>query len=116
MQCLNDRFTVDNDACDMEIGFALLQGQGKGPAKPVSCWLRTLTPGESAHDTSHRKDLAVLSPALLLHPYLERSKLIGRINYQALKWILILSNATRKLTQWRLCLFNFNLRLFTALE
>ena len=66
------KYTLDTDACDVQIGCILLQDQpdSKTP-KPVGFWSRTLTPAEKGYDTTNKECLAVVWAVLTLRPYLE---------------------------------------------
>ena len=67
------RYTIDTDACNVQIGCVLLQDQEdeKPTRKPIGYWSRTLFQAEQGYHTTERECLAVVWAVLLLRPYLE---------------------------------------------
>ena len=72
------KYTVDTDACDLQVGCVLLQEQEDGTNRPVGYWSRTLTKPEKAYTVTERECLAVVWAVLLLRPYLEGARFTVR--------------------------------------
>lgn len=93
-------FVIDVDACDTQIGCALLQSaepiaeeEASLPdLHPVGFFSRTLTPAEQNYSATERECLGVVWAIQPLRPYLERSKFIVRSDHEPLRWLLNLGD------------------------
>lgn len=79
------KYTLDIDACDRQLSFALLQKQEHATTSPMVYWSRTLTNEEKNIDRTHREYLAVGWAILLLHPHLEGCRFIFRTDHHELR-------------------------------
>ena len=62
---------MDTDACDHQLGAALLQEDENGVRHPVGFWSRRLLPAERNYSASERECLAVIWAVQIIRPYLE---------------------------------------------
>ena len=53
-------FSIDTDACDYQIGAALMQTYEDGTRHPVGYWSRSLNPVEQNYSTTEKECLAVV--------------------------------------------------------
>lgn len=63
-------FSEDTDACDEQVGCALMQKHEDGTRHPIGFWSRTLSLPERNCNTSERECLAVIWAVQILRPYL----------------------------------------------
>ena len=101
-------FSVDTDACDKQIGCALMQVQEDGKRYPIGFWSRSLTAPERNYSASERECLAVVWAVQLLRPYLEHKHFVLFTDHQALRWIFDLSDLHGRLGRWRLRLLQYD--------
>jgi RNase H-like domain found in reverse transcriptase len=101
-------FTLNTDASDNQLGFCLLQEQPDGTQKPIGYWSRGLTSTEKNYSTTEKECLEIVWAILHLRPYLEGKKFIIRTDHHSLRWVLNLSDAQYRLSQWRLRLLEFD--------
>lgn len=101
---------VDTDACDVQIGWVLLQQQPDGIAKFIGYWSRSFTNAKRKCDTTQPEHLEIVWAVLLLHPYSKSTLFSTCTDYDFLSWILNLMDSTERLTRRlpRLSKFNFN--------
>lgn len=99
--------TIDNDNCDVELGWVLLKQKPDEATKLIGCWSRSFT---DTYDTTKRKYLAIVWLIFFLQPYQKGTRLIIRIDHDTLKRILNLTYSTGRVACWRLRLseFEFN--------
>ena len=101
-------FSIDTDACEHQIGCALLQTYPDGIRYPVGFWSRSLNPAERNYSVSEKECLAVVWAMQLLRPYLERNHFQVFTDHQPLRWLLSISDANGRLARWRLLLQEFD--------
>lgn len=101
------QFTLDTDACNVQIGCVLLQDQPDQTKRPVDYWSRSLTSAKRAYDTTHKECLAIVWAVLLICPYLEGTKFTIRTDHDSLRSILNIIDATGRLARWELRLSEF---------
>eukprot|EP00171_Calliarthron_tuberculosum_P013079 IDg13079t1 len=77
-------FSIDTDACDHQVGFALFQEQEDGKRKAVGYWCRTLTAAEKNYSMMEKECLALVYGIVTCHPYLLGHKFIANIDHSAL--------------------------------
>ncbi len=53
-------FSVDTDACDYQIGCALMQEQEDGTRNPIGFWSRALSPAEKNYSVGENEFLGVV--------------------------------------------------------
>lgn len=80
------QYFVDSDASGGHLGCVLSQDQEDKQLKPVAYLSRSCNV-EQNYETTHKKCLAVVWPALTLRSYLERSHFVVRTNYKSLRRI-----------------------------
>ena len=101
-------FSVDTDACEYQIGCALMQLHEDGKTYTIGFWSRTLTSAERNYSVGAKECLAVVWAVQLLRPYLERSHFDLYTDHQALKWMMDMTDASSRLARWRLGLMEFD--------
>ncbi len=101
-------FTVDTDACDYQVGCALLQRHEDGVRHPVGFWSRSLYSAERNYGVGEKECLAVVWAVQILRPYLERRHFDLSTDHQALKWMMDLTDVSGRLARWRLRLLEFD--------
>lgn len=101
-------YTLDTDACDVQVGCVLIQDQRDGPPRSIGYWSRKLTKPEQNYSTTEKECLAVVWAILLLRPYLECVHFTVRTDHSALRWILSLTESTGRLARWRLRLLQYD--------
>ena len=100
-------FSVDTDACQHQIGCALMQTYPDGLRYPVGFWSRSLIPAERNYSVSEKECLAVVWAIQILRPYLERNHFEVYTDHQPLRWLLSMHDASGRLARWRLLLLEF---------
>lgn len=70
------------------------------PNKPIGFWSRSFNDTGRAGDPTHMECTAVLGALLILRPYLKGTRLKIGTDQDALRWGLILTNASGKLAHW----------------
>lgn len=95
-------YSVDTDACDDQVGCALLQTYPDGMRHPIGFWSRSLIPAEKNYSVGERECLAVVWAVQMLRPYFEHEHFELFTDHQALKWILTSSDSAGRLARWRL--------------
>ena len=102
-------YSVDTDACNHQVGCALLQTHEDGTRHPIGFWSRSLTPAEKKYSVGEKECLAIVWALQILRLYLERKHFRLYTDHQALKWILSGSDAgSGRLARWRLRLLEFD--------
>ena len=101
-------YSADMDACNHQIGFALLQTYPDGTRHPIGFWSRSLNLAEKKYSVSEKECLAIFWAVQLLRPYLEGIHFDLYTNHQALRWIHLGSDHSGRLTRWRLRLLEFD--------
>ncbi len=81
-------FSVDTDACEYQIGWALMQGNEDGTRYSIGFWSRSLLPAEKNYSVRGKHCLAVVWAVQLLRPYLKRKRFELFTDHRALKWLL----------------------------
>lgn len=103
--------TVDTKECNKQIGSVLLQEQPDRPARPIGKWSRTLNGRKRELGTTDPVCLAVVWAVLLLRARHEGRRFTLRTNYEALEWLLTVSNLSGKLAHCRLRLSVFEINV-----
>lgn len=78
-------YTVDTNACDIQIGCVLLQKPRGGRDRSIGNWSRTPDEPQKKLETTHKESLAVVWAVLLLRPYLEGNRFNIRTDHEAFK-------------------------------
>ena len=79
-----------------------------GTSRPIGFWSRSLTPAEKNYSTGERECIAIVWAVQLLRPYLERTHFDLYTDHIALRWIMNMTDASSRLTRWRLRLLEFD--------
>lgn len=95
-------YSVDADACEHQIGCALLQTHPDNIRYPIGFWSRFLTPAERNYSVGEKEYLAVVWATQMLRPDLEQENFNFYTDHEALKWVLSSSDSTGRLARWRL--------------
>ena len=101
-------YSLDTDACQHQIGCALMQTHPDGMRYPIGFWSRSLSPAERNYSVSEKECLAVIWAIQLLRPYLERTHFEVYTDHQPLRWLLSLTDVNGRLARWRLLLQEFD--------
>jgi len=101
-------FVIDVDACDTQLGCALLQEQPDGELKPVGFYSRALEAAERNYSASKRECLGLVWAVLHLRHYVEGNHFTVRTDHECLSWIYRLTTASGRLLRWRLRLAEFD--------
>jgi len=101
-------FTMDLDACDTQLGCALLQEQPHSQLKPVGFYSRALQPEQRNYSATEKECLGLVWAVLHLRHYVRGSRFTIRTDYECLSWIYRLTTATGRLLRWRLRLAAFD--------
>ena len=101
-------FSVDTDACNHQVGCALLQVSEDGTRHPIGFWSRSLSAAERNYSVGEKECLAIVWAVQMLRPYLEGTHFHLFTDHQALKWILSGSDHSGRLARWRLGLLEFD--------
>ena len=99
---------MDTDASAGQVGAVLLQELPNRTTRSLGHWSRSLNAAERNYSTTERECLAVVWASLLLRPYVEGTRFTVRTDHKALKWMLHMDGAHRRLARWRLRLSEFN--------
>ena len=101
-------YSVDTDACNNQVGSALLRTYPDGTRHPIGFWSRSLNPAEKNYSVGEKEYLAIVRAVQLLRPYLEGTHFDLYTDHQALRWILIGSDHSGHLARWRLRILEFD--------
>lgn len=82
-----------------------LQNEPDRTERAIGYCSRSLNDTERAYDTKHRQCHAVLQAVLLLRPHLEACWFSVRLHFDALKWMLNLTDFTGRLPRWWLHIY-----------
>ena len=90
-----------------------MQEDSQGARHPVGYCSRTLSSAKRNYSAAERECLAVFLAVTTLRPYLERTRFIVHTDYQALRWLLNLTegDTTGRLARWRLRLSEYDLEV-----
>lgn len=94
-------YSVKTVARNISIGCFLQQKLPYGPVKPIRYRPRTLNDMERELAATHRQGFALVCAALLLQSSLQGSRFIVRTDHEALKYLVTMSDPSRKLAYWR---------------
>ena len=78
-------FSVDTDACEHQIGCAVLQTHEDGTRYLIGFWSRSLTPAERNYSVGEKECLSIVWAVQLLRPYVGRQHFDLYADHQALK-------------------------------
>lgn len=81
---LTGHLTIDTDACDVQVGCALLRKQPDKTVEQIGYWSRSLTDAKRRYDMTQRESLATAWAVFLLHPYLENTIFTIRTDYDSI--------------------------------
>ena len=98
----------NGDACQHEIGCALIQTHPDGVRYPVGFWSRSLNQAVRNYSVSEKEYLAVVWAIQLLRPYIERTTFEVYTDHQPLRWLLTISEPSGRLARWILLLLEFD--------
>jgi len=101
-------FTTDFDACDTQLGCALLKEQQDGQRKPVGFDSRALQPEQRNDSATEKECLGLVWAVLHLRHYVEGSQFTVRTDHVCLSWMYRLTTATGRLLRLRLRLAEFD--------
>lgn len=108
---LEGEYIVDVDASYSQLGCSLLQKQPDGEYHPVGYYSRALEERERNYCVTEIEGLGVVWAVTHLRPYLEGARFIVRCDHAALRSIFTGSNASGRITRWRLRLAEFDYEL-----
>lgn len=91
------KYTLNTNACSLQVGCALAQKQHDGTMKLVAYWSRLLTDTKRTYESTQRELFAIVRTVLVLRPYSDSTRITLRTGRKSLKWIAGLANAT---SQW----------------
>lgn len=91
--------TLGTDACKVQVGCALLRSQTDDRTKPIGYQSCSLTDTDQGYDSTQQKGLVIVWSELLLFSNLEGYRFTIRNDHDALKWILNITNSTRRLAE-----------------
>lgn len=100
-------YTLKTDTCDVHIGCMLWQEQPAKTREPIGYCFIFLTKVVKTNGTTQRECLAKICSTFLLRSYLEVGRFIIRTDHDSLGWMLIVTDESRRLAQWRLRLLEF---------
>lgn len=95
-------FSVDTDACEYQVGCALMQTHEDGKRYPFGFWSRKRSGAELNYSVGGKECLDIVWACQILRLYLERTLFELYTYHQALKWLMTLTDATGRLARWRL--------------
>jgi len=101
-------FTIDVDACDTQLGCALLQEQLDSQLKPVGFYSRALQSEKRKYSATEKECLELVWAVLHLRHCVEGSRFTVRTEHECLRCIYRLKTATGRLLRWRLRLEEFD--------
>ena len=96
------------DACNHQVGCALLQTYPDGTRNPIGFWSRSLNPAEKNYAVGEKEYLAIVWAVQLLRPYLEGTHFDLYTDHHAMRWILSDSDHSGRLARWILRLLEFD--------
>jgi len=95
-------FTINVDACDTQLGCALLQEQPDSQLKSLGFDNRALQPEQGNYSATEKECLGLVWAVLHLRHYVEGSRFTVRTDHECLSWVYRLTTATGRLLRWRL--------------
>jgi len=101
-------FTIDFDACDTQLGCALLQKQPDSQLKSLGLYSRALQPEQRNYSATEKECLGLVWAVLHLRHYVEGSRFTVRTDHECFSWIYRLTTATGRLLRWRLRIAEFD--------
>ena len=102
-------YSVDTDACNHQVGRALLKTYPDGTRHPIGVWSRSLNPAEKNYSVGEKECLAIVWTVQLLRLYLEGIHFDLYTDHQVLRWILSGSDHSGRLARWQLRLLEFDI-------
>ena len=102
---------IETDASAYQLGATLLQQQNETEPNewtPIGYRSKTLTDCEWNYSTTEREYFSVVWAVTTLRPYIEGQKFTIRTHYDALRWLMTLTNSSGRLMRWRLRLSEFD--------
>jgi len=95
-------FNIDDDACDTQLGCALLQEQPGRQLKSMGFYIRALQPEQLKYSATEKECLGLVWAMVHLLHFVEGSRFKVRTDHECLSWIYRLKTATGRLLRWRL--------------
>jgi len=97
------KYVLDVDACETQVGAAMLLDQDDGKLQPVVYISPRLATNEVPYGVTEKEWLAVVWVSLNLRPHLEGDRFLVRTEHDCLRWILnIGGSGNPRLARWRL--------------
>lgn len=105
-------FVIKTDACDKQVGSALLQSQqDEKDLRQIGYWSRALNDAERRYDKTQHEYLGVVWTVLMRLLYVEGRRFTVRTDHQAFYWILDWKESTGRLARSRLRLIEFDFKI-----
>ena len=102
-------YMIETDASAYQLGCTLLQEHDKlNDWRPGGYWSYSLTNSERNCSTTECECFAVVWAVRTLRPYVEGTKVTVRMDYDALKWLMSLTESSGRLAWWRLRLAEYD--------
>lgn len=108
LSCAETQKRLDKYACDVQVRFLPFLEKPDEAIKPIGHWSRWRIYGKHVCDTTQREFLATVWAMLLLQLYFENTHFTIRTDQDSLRWILSSSDASVRLTKWRLSFSKFD--------
>jgi len=106
-------FTLDTDACAVQVGCTLLQQKPDKSILQVGYYGRGLILADQNQSTTDREFLAVVCACFCLRPYIEKQEFWVRTHHSSVGWLLNMDKAQGRVFCWHLRLSEFRYRVGT---
>lgn len=97
-----DKYVLDTEACDHQLGCAILQLHVHKSKHPVVNWSTILNKTERNYSRTEKECLSVVWAILLFRRSLGEQWVTAGTDHPSLGWILNLTEATGRLGRWRM--------------
>lgn len=105
-------FSIDTDASDYQIGWALFQKYPDGIRKPIAFWSRPLRAAEQNYSATEKECLAVGESILTCRTYLLGIQFDLHTDQHSLRWLMEIVDPSGCLMRWRLRLAEYRFDIF----
>lgn len=107
---LGYKYSLDTDASNGQLGATLYQRDPEDSKKknPIGYWSRTLNVHEKTYSTTEKECLSVVWALLTLRPYLLGEHFIVHFDHDCLRWLMNVTDPSRRLLRRRLRLSDFD--------